>query len=171
MSSLKHCSSSFSRTNCICILLMEIRSSHRTLGSCYIRVPEMVSHVTSPLAWIFFLREFVSPHDNLIQCWKMASTQKGKNLAFAYFLVMGHLHGHWLSFHLMSAQGAHVRCRLVRPPYLLIHFLPPALERTHGPFHCSLCSLGGVVKTRSTDGIDRIFITFFKCQITTTQHD
>lgn len=56
MSYLKRCSSSFGRTNCICILLMDIRSSHRIPGSRHIQVPEMVSHMTSPRAWLCFLK-------------------------------------------------------------------------------------------------------------------
>lgn len=36
----------------------------------------------------------MSSHDSLMQCWKTAFAQKGKNLALAYFLVMGDPHGH-----------------------------------------------------------------------------
>lgn len=71
----------------------------------------------------------------------------------------------WL--HFLFAHGTHI-C-LARPPCLFVHFLQPALGKTHDPFCGSLCCLEGVVKTEYTDGLDRNFITFFlKCQVTIT---
>lgn len=117
--------------------------------------------MTSPLHDIFFLNEKLCHHvTTFFNAGKWLSHKEGGIWHLLVFLVIGDLDGHPARIPLS------VHTRYSRPvlsdqtTYLFIHFLQPALEKT--PFCWRPRCLGDVVKTRHTDGRDRIFITFFK---------
>lgn len=174
---MQHCSSSCGRTNCVCILLMEICSSQRVLGSPSIQVPEVVSHMTSPLAW--FGGRGVRLKENLRYYTTISFSAKSgfhtKREESGTHLVFSHGWSLWsLAVVLLNVCAWDSWSVLSGQTSVPVHTLPTHSQHRRGPMPSSLwslCSLWGVVETQSTYGTDRIFIMFFKCQITTTWLD
>lgn len=153
MSYLQHCSSSCGRTNCICILLMEICSSQRVLGSPSIQVPEVVSHMTSPLAW--FGGRGVRLKENLRYYTTISSSAKSgfhtKREESGTHLVFSH---GWslrsLAVVLLNVCAWDSRLALSGQTSVPVHTLPTHSQHWRGPMpssHWSLWSLWGVVET------------------------
>lgn len=163
ISSFKHCSS-FSKTNCICVLLTEIHSSHGTRGrvitfKCWTGCANDFT-IGLTFAWLRNCGIRWGPHSRLEKWLSHKGGGSWHLLIYLFILEWVIPRGLPPWFHLMSVHGAHVWCYLVRPLRSLTHFLQPALDQT--PFRWRPGWLAGTVQMKGTDGRDRAFRTLLK---------